>query len=326
MEFINPNILWCAVIIPLLAAYYIFVGSRGASIKVSTLGNRPMPRTLRYWLRPLPYILRLAAIAVAIVAFARPYEKHGNSQTTVEGIDIVLAMDVSSSMHAMDFSPNRLEAAKRLAAEFVNDRMGDRFSIVAFAGEAYSVSYISSDVAMTQSSLANLRSGIIEDGTAIGNGLATALNRVRESDAKSKVIILLTDGVNNRGQVSPIMAAEVARDMGVKVYTIGVGANGKAKYPATDIFGNVTTVMADVEIDEELLQSIAETTGGKYFRATNEKALSNIYDEINELEKSEVQVTTFFNLEEKFMPWIILALLLLGAEFIVARLILNRIP
>ena len=213
MTFLYPNILWLAVLIPLLAAYYIFVARRLASLTVSTIGGKRAPRTLRYWLRPLPIVLRLTAMALFIVALARPVNITQEHEATTDGIDIVLSMDISGSMLARDFTPNRLTSAKHLAAEFVANRRGDRIAIVAFAGEAFTQAPLTSDQATIETMLSRLRSGIVEDGTAIGNGLATAINRLRESSAKSKVIILLTDGVNTRGQISPLMAAEIARDM-----------------------------------------------------------------------------------------------------------------
>ena len=326
MTFLYPNIFWLALIVPLLAAYYIFVSRREATLTVSTIGGKRVPRTLRYWLRPLPTILRLAALLMLIVALARPVEVSNERETTTEGIDIVLAMDISGTMLARDFKPDRLTAAKRLASEFVAERHGDRIAVVAFAGEAFTQAPLTSDQATIETMLSRLRSGVVEDGTAIGNGLATAVNRLRESGAKSKVIILLTDGVNNRGQISPLMAAEIARDMGIKVYTIGVGTRGRAPYPAVDMFGNHTTVMADVEIDEELLEDIASMTGGNYYRAVDDEALRDIYAEINTLEKSEVQVTNYQSYEELFLMWLVLGLLLLGAEFLLDKVVLNRLP
>ena len=326
MTFLYSHILWLAVIVPLIAAYYIFVARREATLTVSAIGGRRAPRTLRYWLRPLPIVLRLAALVMFIIALARPVNVTNESEATTEGIDIVLSMDISGTMLARDFKPDRLTAAKRLAAEFVAERRGDRIAVVAFAGEAFTQAPLTSDQATIETMLSRLRSGVVEDGTAIGNGLATAINRLRESSAKSKVIILLTDGVNNRGQISPIMAAEIARDMGVKVYTIGVGTRGRAPYPAVDMFGNQTTVMADVEIDEELLEEIASMTGGKYYRAVNDEALREIYAEINTLEKSKVQVTHYQTYEELFLMWVVLGLLLLAVEFVVDKWILNRLP
>ena len=326
MEFLNLNILYLLVIIPLLVVYYILAGRKRASLVVSTVGGVKAPRTLRYWLRHVPFVLRLAAFTVAIIALARPVVVNHQEETTTEGIDIVLALDISGSMLARDFTPDRLSAAKQLATEFVAERTGDRISVVAFAGEAFTQCPLTSDQATVGTMLSRLRSGVVEDGTAIGNGLATAINRLRESGAKSKVVILLTDGVNNRGQISPIMAADIAKDLGIKVYTIGVGSRDKAPMPAYDPFGNITYVMADVEIDEELLRDIASKTSGEYFRASDNEALKTIYEQINEMEKSKVEVTHYTSYEELYMGWLVIALLLLAAEFVVARVILNRLP
>ena len=313
-------------IIPLIVLYYIFVARRKASLTVSTIDGRRAPRPFRYWLRPLPIVLRMVAVALFIVALARPVNITEEHETTTDGIDIVMAMDISGSMLARDFTPDRLTSAKHLAAEFVANRRGDRIAVVAFAGEAFTQAPLTSDQAVVETMLSRLRSGVVEDGTAIGNGLATAINRLRESGAKSKVVILLTDGVNNRGQISPLMAAEIARDMGIKVYTIGVGTRGRAPYPAVDMFGNKTTVMADVEIDEELLREISSMTGGKYYRAVNDEALREIYAEINELETSKVQVTNYQTYEELFLMWVVLGLLCLGLEFLFDKVVLNRLP
>ena len=326
MNFLYPNILWLMAIIPLIVLYYIFVARRKASLTVSTIGGRRAPRPFRYWLRPLPIVLRMVAVALFIIALARPVNITEEHETTTDGIDIVMAMDISGSMLARDFTPDRLTSAKHLAAEFVANRRGDRIAVVAFAGEAFTQAPITSDQAVVETMLSRLRSGVVEDGTAIGNGLATAVNRLRESGAKSKVVILLTDGVNNRGQISPLMAAEIARDMGIKVYTIGVGMRGRAPYPAVDMFGNKTTVMADVEIDEELLREISSMTGGKYYRAVNDEALREIYAEINELETSKVQVTNYQTYEELFLMWVVLGLLCLGLEFLFDKVVLNRLP
>lgn len=326
MELLNKEILYLLAIIPLVVVYYIVLGRKRASIVVSTTGGVKAPRTLRYWLRHVPFVLRIAALAAVIVALARPVIVDHQEETTTEGIDIVIAMDISSSMLARDFTPDRLSAAKQLATEFVAERSGDRISVVAFAGEAFTQCPLTSDQATVGTMLSRLRSGVVEDGTAIGNGLATAVNRLRESGAKSKVVILLTDGVNNRGQISPIMAAEIARDLGIKVYTIGVGSRDKAPMPAYDPFGNITYIMADVEIDEALLRDIASKTSGEYFRANNNEALKAIYEQINQLEKSKVEVTHYTTYEELYMGWLLLALLLLAAEFVVARVVLNRLP
>ena len=326
MQFQNPEILYLLAILPVIVAYYILVSRRRAAMRVSTLQRGRMPRTLRYYLRHLPIVLRVLALAAGIVGLARPVEEHSSTETSTEGIDIVLAMDISGSMLARDFEPDRITAAKQMASQFASERVGDRISVVAFAGEAFTQCPLTSDKASVGTMLSRLRSGVVEDGTAIGNGLATAINRLRESGSKSKVVVLLTDGVNNRGQISPIMAAEIARDMGVKVYTIGVGTKGQAPMPAVDMFGNKTYVMADVEIDEKLLRSIANTTGGEYFRAVDNKALSEIYARINEMEKSEVQITNYTSYEELYFGWLLLALLLLASEFVMERIVLNRIP
>lgn len=326
MNFLNPNMLWLAVIIPLLIIYYIWCGRHGATLRVSSIGGLRAPRTLRYWLQHLPIVLRMGAIAMIIIAMARPVERHGEEEVTVDGIDIVMAMDISTSMLAADFTPDRMEAAKQIAAQFAADREGDRLAVVAFAGETFTQCPLTSDIREVQTALASLKCGVIEDGTAIGNGLATALNRLRESGAKSKVVILLTDGENNRGEISPRMSAEIAKNMGVKVYTIGVGSRCTAKYPAQDIFGNTTYVDVEVNIDEALLQEIATTTEGQYFRATDENALASIYEQINQLERGEVHVTAYSTTEDLFMEWIYYALVLLLGELLIARVVLNRLP
>ena len=286
MKFANPYLLWLLALVVPMVAYYIYRTLQGgAAIRISSVaGARKAPRTLRYWLRHAPFVLRVAAVAALIVALARPQDVEEQSRTNAEGIDIMLAIDISSSMLARDFTPDRLTAAKEVAGEFIADRYGDRIGLAVFAGESFTQSPLTTDKGSLQTLLARLRSGVIEDGTAIGNGLATAINRLRESEAKSKVIILLTDGVNNRGEIAPLMAAGIAADMGIKVYTIGVGTRGKAPYPAIDMFGEMTFQMMDVEIDEDTLTKIAEQTCGKYFRATDKQKLKAIYDEINELE------------------------------------------
>lgn len=326
MTFHNPEILWLLLIVPLLVAYYLWVGRKEASLTVSALGRGRAPRTFRYWLRPLPFLLRLMALSALIVALARPQEEHTATETTVEGVDIVLAMDISGSMLAQDFQPNRIEASKSIASEFVADRQGDRLSIVAFAGESFTQCPLTSDRGAVQTALSRLKSGIIDDGTAIGNGLATAINRLRESSSKSKIVVLLTDGVNNSGEISPRMAAEIARDLNIKVYTIGVGRRGMAPTPVMDPFGNVGLAMVQVEIDEESLREISKITGGRYFRAENAEALTNIYAEIDQMEKSKVEVTDYTTYEELFLVWLVWGLVLLLAEIIVNRIVLNRLP
>ena len=326
MHFASPYYLWLlSALVPMIAYYVWRTLQGGASIQISSVeGVVRAPKTVRYWLRHLPFAQRLAALALLIVALARPQDVERLSRTNTEGIDIMLAIDVSGSMLARDFRPDRITAAKEVAGSFIADRIG----LVAFAGEAFTQSPLTTDQGTLQTLLARIRSGLIEDGTAIGNGLATAINRLRESEAKSKVIILLTDGVNNRGEIAPQTAAEIAKAQGIRVYTIGVGTEGMAPYPAVDIYGTPTggTVMAKVEIDEKTLRSIAEQTGGQYFRATDKAKLKAIYDQINQLEKSKVEVTEHVTYHEQFLLWALAGLGLLVLEFLFSNLVLKRIP
>ena len=328
MRFANPYLLWLLVLLASMIAYYIYRTLQGgAAIRISTIeGVRRAPRTLRYWLRHAPFVLRCAAFVLLVVALARPQDVDEQRRSSAEGIDIMLAVDVSGSMLARDFKPDRITAAKEVAGRFIADRYGDRLGLVVFAGEAFTQSPLTTDQSTLQTMLSRIRSGIIEDGTAIGNGLATAINRLRESDAKSKVIILLTDGVNNRGEIAPLMAADIAADMGIKVYTIGVGTRGKAPYPVVDMFGNMSFQPMDVEIDEKTLEGIAERTGGRYFRATDNDKLQSIYDEINQLEKSKVEVTDYTVYHERFLALLLAALGVLLLEFVFSNIILKRIP
>jgi len=331
MHFASPYWLWLLLALVPMTAYYVWRSLQGgASIRISSVeGAVRAPKTVRYYLRHLPFVLRAAAVALLVVALARPQQVEQNVKTTAEGIDIVLAIDVSGSMLARDFRPDRITAAKEVAGSFIADRYGDRIGLVVFAAEAFTQSPLTTDQGTLQTLLARIRSGLIDDsGTAIGNGLATAINRLRESEAKSKVIILLTDGVNNRGQIAPLTAGEIAEAQGIRVYTIGVGTMGMAPYPTVDIYGNPTgeTVMAKVEIDEKILKEIAEMTGGKYFRATDKAKLKAIYDEINQLEKSKVEISEHVSYHELFLGWLLAGLALLAAEFLLSNLLLKRIP
>ena len=328
MHFASPYYLWLLTLLVPMIGYYVWRTLQGgASIQISSVaGVVRAPRTVRYYLRHLPFALRAAAFALLVVALARPQDVEQNVRTNTEGIDIMLAIDVSGSMLARDFKPDRITAAKEVAGSFIADRYGDRIGLVAFAGEAFTQSPLTTDQSTLQTLLARIRSGLIEDGTAIGNGLATAINRLREREAKSKVIILLTDGVNNRGEIAPLTAAEIAKAQGIRVYTIGVGTEGMAPYPAIDMFGNITFVNQKVEIDEKTLTAISDMTGGKYFRATDKAKLKAIYDEINQLEKSKVEVTEHVSYHELYLAWVLAALGLLLAEFLLANLVLKRIP
>ena len=329
MEFASIKILWGLLVVPLLIAYYIWRERQGgASIIISTTDAlRTAPRTLRYYLRHTPFSLRIVALVLLIIAAARPQSVEHETKTTTEGIDIVMTLDISGSMLARDFKPDRLTSAKRVASEFVATRTGDRIGLVVFAGEAFTQSPLTTDQSSLQTLLGRIKSGVVEDGTAIGNGLATALNRLRESDSKSKVVILLTDGVNNRGQISPLTAAEIAKELGVKVYTIGVGRNGEAPYPLFDERGReVQTVTMKVEIDEEILRKIASETGGEYFRATDELSLIKIYEQINSMEKSRVERFELTHINEEYLIFVLWALALLTLEFVLKYIVLKRIP
>lgn len=329
MEFASPKILWFLLLLLPLVGYYIYrTRQGGASVVVSTTETvRRAPRTFRYYLRHIPLVLRCAALSLIVVAIARPQSAEHYTNTTTEGIDIVLAVDVSTSMLAKDFIPDRLSVAKEVASEFISDRTGDRIGIVVFAGESFTQSPLTTDQSSLQTMLGRITSGVIEDGTAIGNGLATSINRLRESDSKSKVVILLTDGVNNRGEISPLTAAKIAKDMGIKVYTIGIGKRGTAPYPVFDERGReVDVVNMKVEIDEKMLRNIASQTGGEYFRATDKKTLEAIYEQINTLEKSRVEVENRTTLHEEYLVFVLWALAALLLEFIINRVVLKRIP
>lgn len=328
MRFANPELLWLLLLLLPMIGYYIYRTLQGgASVTISTIaGVENIPRSLKYYIRHLPFVLRCFAVVLMIVALARPQNNENNSSTTTEGIDIVLALDVSGSMLARDFEPNRITAAKEVAAKFIADRPNDRIGLVVFAGESFTQSPLTTDKASLQTLLAQVRDGIIEDGTAIGNGLATSINRLKESTAKSKVVILLTDGVNNRGQVAPLTASEIAKSYGIRVYTIGVGSMGTAPYPAVDVWGNISFVPMKVEIDEQVLSQIADQTGGEYFRATDKEALRSVYDKINQMERTKVEVNNFMRHNDLFEVWLLWAMLLLALEFLIKFLWLRQIP
>lgn len=277
------------------------------------------------WLRHLPFVLKLAALALIIVAIARPRSSSALQKIDTEGIDIVLAMDVSSSMLARDFKPDRLSAAKDIAIEFIAQRPSDRIGIVVFAGESYTQCPLTTDRATLINLMKEVQTDLIEDGTAIGNGLATAVARMKDSDAKSRVVILLTDGVNNRGEITPQMASEIAQTYGIRVYTIGVGANGTAPYPVMTPWGPDVQQM-QVEIDEALLKDIADATGGRYFRATDNTKLMEIYGEINRMEKVRTTVDSFPVYSELFLRFGIAALVCLLLSLLLDLFIFRKLP
>ena len=316
----NPNYLWLIISLPLLTGWYLFNSKKAQPVlKISSLKGFQQKTNFLGKLQPLLFILRLLSLGLIILAISRPQTMDVSTRTkTNKGIDIVMAIDVSSSMLAQDLKPNRLSSLKRVATSFIDDRMSDRIGLVIYAGESYTKTPITSDRAIVKNALREIRyEGLIEDGTAIGMGLATAVNRLKDSRAKSKVIILLTDGVNNSGFIDPKIASELAVEYEIKTYTIGLGSNGTARAPIGILpNGKFQYGMTKVEIDEELLKTIAKNTGGLYFRATDNKKLEEIYDEINKLEKTEVEEFKYYNYEEKFRPLILLALTLILIEWL----------
>jgi Ca-activated chloride channel family protein len=318
--FANPDYLWLLLALPLLVGWYVFSRKKTqAVLKISSLNGFRAKSSFLAQLQPTLFVLRILSLALIVMALARPQSMDVSTRTkTNKGIDIVMAIDISSSMLAQDLKPNRLTALKRVAASFVDDRMSDRIGLVIYAGESYTKTPITSDRAIVKNALGEIQfEGLIEDGTAIGMGLATSVNRLKDSRAKSKVIILLTDGVNNSGFIDPKIASELAVEYEIKTYTIGLGSNGTARAPIGLLpNGKFQYGMTKVEIDEELLKTIAEKTGGLYFRATDNKKLEEIYEEINKLEKTEIEEFKYYNYDEKFRPLILLALALLFIEWL----------
>ncbi len=320
ITFAHPWYLLGLILVPLMVAWYIWrYRKQEAALQHSDIAVFDgIGKSLRVRLRWLPYALRVVAVGAMVVAFARPQSHLSRQEMKVEGIDIVLATDISGSMLAEDFKPNRLEAAKKVAADFIEGRKNDRMGLVVFAGEAFTQVPLTIDHHVLLKQLGGLKSGIVRDGTALGDGLATAINRIKDSDAKSKVIILLTDGVNNQGSVDPLSAAEIAAMYGIRLYTIGVGSLGKAPYPFRDQFGRVHYQNIDVEIDEQLMQQMAAATDdGRYFRATNKKALEQIFSQIDEMEKSKIDVTQYAQTRDEQAPWLWLAFAALLLEVLV---------
>ena len=328
MFFEYPDLLWLLVIPAMLVLHYIYLelSERHPHFRVSTsvpwtAGGRSFMAMLRH----VPFILRIFALSMIIVAIARPRSSEEMERVDTEGIDIVLAMDVSTSMLARDLTPDRISASKDIAIEFIAQRPTDRMGIVVFAGESFTQCPLTTDRATLINLMKEVQTDLIEDGTAIGNGLATAVARMKDSDAKSRVVILLTDGVNNRGEISPQMAAEIAKTYGVRVYTIGVGKEGMAPYPVMTPWG-VEVQNVKVEIDETLLAEIAESTGGRYFRATDNTKLAEIYSEINKMEKARTTVDSFPIYKELFVQYALLALLAILLELVFNWFIIRRLP
>lgn len=327
MFFEYPALLWLLVIPAFMLVHYVYIEVSGRrphlrvpDIKFWKAGGRSVLGVIRH----LPFLLRTIALVMIIIAIARPRSSTKMDKIDTEGIDIVLAMDVSTSMLARDFTPDRISAAKDIAIEFISQRPSDRMGIVVFAGESYTQCPLTTDRATLINLMKEIETGLIEDGTAIGNGLATAVARMQNSDAKSRVVILLTDGVNNSGEITPQTAADIAKTYGIRVYTIGVGANGTAPYPVMTPWG-VQMQNVEVEIDENLLKNIAETTGGRYFRATDNTKLSEIYSEINKMEKARTTIDSFPIYKELFTGFALIALACLLLE-VLTSFILRRLP
>ncbi|MCL1974283.1 MAG: VWA domain-containing protein [Bacteroidetes bacterium] len=328
MFFEYPKILYLLLLlVPVLSLYlWRALHGDGPSLRIPALA--PLRRAggkWRTWFRHIPFICRLIAISALIVAMARPRSSSAFERTDTEGIDIILAMDISGSMLAKDFTPDRIGASKDIAIQFIAGRPSDRMGIVVFAGESYTQCPLTTDRATLINMMKDIQPGLIEDGTAIGNGLATAVARLKESDAKSKVVILLTDGVNNRGEIAPLTAAEIAKTLGVRVYTIGVGAMGTAPYPVSTPYGVVLQQM-QVEIDEDLLRQISQITDGAYFRATDNTKLMEIYGEINKMEKTKTLVDSFPVYKELFMQFALICLLALALELLLRLVVLRTLP
>jgi Ca-activated chloride channel homolog len=327
ITYAHPFFFWLLGLIPLLAGlYFFFLNRKKPVVHYSSLGVfKEIHKTWRQWLIHLPMILRLLALCVFIVAMARPQSTSRSQDINSEGIDIVLCLDISGSMLAEDFKPNRIEASKNVALKFIEGRENDRIALVIFSGEAFTQCPLTTDHSVLKNLFKDINSGMLVDGTAIGEGLATAVNRIKESKAKSKVVILLTDGVNNAGSVDPLTAGEIAKKFGIKVYTIGVGTNGFAPYPVKTPFG-IQYQSMEVQIDEDILRQIAQETGGKYFRATDNNKLKQIYDEIDRMEKTIIEVTEFRKKGEEFLPLVLAGLALLLAEGISRYTFLKTTP
>ena len=316
--FANPEFFWLLLLLPLMLLWYWFWNKKSqANVTFSTTIAFKKTKSWSDALYHLLFVLRMIAIALIVVALARPQTHSENAKTKItDGIDIVMAIDVSASMLSQDLKPNRFEALKKVASQFVKDRPNDRIGLVIYAGESYTKTPVTTDKSIILNALSEITYGQIEDGTAIGMGLATAVNRLKESKAKSRVIILLTDGVNNTGFIDPQTAAELAAEYGIKVYTVGIGTNGMALSPyALNADGSIIYRMQQVDIDEPLMKKIAQVTKGRYFRATNNQKLQQIYDEINQMETTKIEEFKYTEVDEKFRWWVLVAGVLLLLEF-----------
>jgi Ca-activated chloride channel family protein len=328
IDFAHPKYLYLLLgIIPLVVWYILRNKTFQPELQISTAEPlKPVAGTARVKLRHLLFVLRILTLTLVVIILARPQSTDLHEKTTTEGIDIVLAIDISGSMLARDFTPDRLEAAKDVAIEFISGRPNDRIGLVVFSAESFTQCPLTTDHAVLINLFKDIRSGIIEDGTAIGLGLSNAVKRLKDSDAVSKVIILLTDGMNNTGSIDPLTAAEIAKTFGIRVYTIGVGMKGMAPYPFQDVFGRTVIQKVPVEIDETTLQEIADMTNGNYFRATNNEKLRQIYTKIDQLEKSKIDVKEYSRKQEEYRLYAGFALLLLCLEMLLRYTIFRGIP
>ena len=328
MQFAHLQYLWLFLIfIPIIAWYVLRKIKSHPTLSVSTTSPyAKLPVSFKEYLIHLLFVLRLGVLACVIIIIARPQTYDSWRTSSTHGTDIILAMDISSSMLARDFKPDRLEAAKNVAAKFVSGREADNIGIVVFAGESFTAVPMTTDRSLLVNYINDISMNMLEDGTAIGDGLATSINRIKDGKAKSKSIILLTDGSNNTGNVAPSTAAEIAKKFGIKVYTIGVGKNGEAPFPQQNIFGRIEYVNMPVVIDEETLKNIASITGGKYFRATNNNVLAEVFEEIDKLEKTQMDVKHFSHAEDNYMMWAVLAIALLLLEVLLRNTVLRTIP
>ncbi len=324
ISFQNPEYFWLLLALPVMLAYYILRNRKlQGTFKISSISS--FEKTKFPYFRHTIILLRMIGLSALVFAIARPQTSSSWQDVTTEGIDIVIAMDISGSMLAEDFKPNRLEASKDVAMKFISERPYDRIGLVIYAGESFTQCPLTTDHDVLLNLFKDVKNGMIEDGTAVGMGLATAVNRLKDSEAKSKVVILLTDGVNNAGSIPPVTAAEIAREFGIRVYTIGVGTNGTAPTPYQDQFGRTVYQDVPVRIDEKTLSEISKIADGQYFRALNKNKLEDIYQEIDKLEKSKINVTDYRKKSEHFWPFALLAAVVLLLEFIIKNTVFKSV-
>jgi Ca-activated chloride channel family protein len=326
-RFANPEFLWLLLLIPVIG-FYLWRRRKQFSVELqfSSLNIlSTVPRSLRERLYHMPLVLRMSALALFILALARPQSVSSRQNISTEGIDIVLEIDLSGSMVAEDFNPNRIEAAKQVASDFIDGRSNDRIGLVVFSAQSFTQCPLTTDYPVLKSLLKEVKNGMIDDGTAIGLAIANGVNRMKDSKAKSRVMILLTDGVNNRGEIDPITAARIAATYGIRIYTVGVGAQGEAPYPVQTPFG-IRRQMIPVDLDEKALTQIADMTGGKYFRATDNRTLKSIYKEIDKMERTKIDVTAYKRYSELYSGWLFAGLALVLLEAGLSASILRKNP